>query len=130
MKFMETQGKSLEIIRKEMKDAFKFGDDILARYSCYQNEISSDIKLLEETLKRNGVKTPYSMDIFEDVLEWKFYKPVKAKSGRFRLNYNGIPLLENPFEFREYVHPYLASFYMNLMNKLDSDIQRSIKTGV
>jgi len=127
MKFLETNGKPLATIKKELESAMQQGGDVLKNYSKYQNEISDDFKKIEEQLRGHGIKTPHTLDLWgsgKEVLEWKFYKPKNAKSGRFRLCFSGTPMLEQPFEMREYVHPYLPSFYMGLIEKIQKKRER------
>lgn len=131
---IEANGKSLQEIRREMDVAFAEGKEVLDNYNesvyrihVYQTELSNDIKMIEKKLKNHGVKTPYKLDFWnngEEVLEWKFFKPDGAKLGRFRLCYNGTPLLEKPFEYRAYVHPYFPAFYRGLIGRLRQDIQQ------
>ena len=108
-----------------MNSAFIEGGEVLLEYSNYQNEISNDIKRLEKKLKDHGIKNPVQHDCDEEgekMIEWKFYRPANAKLGRFRLCFNGTPLLEKPFEIRAYAHPHLADFYRRMISSLQREM--------
>jgi uncharacterized protein YkuJ len=116
---------SLDDARSDMASAFAEGGEVLLAYNNYQTEISSDIKRLESKLRDNGVKTSVQYDCDEEgekMIEWKFYKPKNATKGRFRLCFNGTPLLEKPFEVRAYAHPHLASFYRRMISVLQREM--------
>tara|TARA_R110000803_G_C11723091_1_gene288535 strand:- start:47 stop:469 length:423 start_codon:yes stop_codon:yes gene_type:complete len=119
MSFNKPQWKRLSVIREEMDTAFSEGNDVLINYNNYQTEVSNDIKRLENKLRDHGVKSPSQYDCNEvagrSVIEWKFYKPKNAKQGRFRLCFNGTPLLETPFEVRAYAHQQLPVFYRGVI---------------
>jgi len=124
---IETNGKSLQKIRREIDVVLTEGEETLDKYNNYQSELSDDIRTIEKKLKKHGVKTPYKLDFWnngEEVLEWKFFKPDGAKTGRFRLCYNGTPLLEKPFEYRAYAHPYFPAFYRGLIERLRQDLHQ------
>ena len=114
MSFNEPQWKSLSEVRADMDTAFLEGSEVLLNYNNYQTEVSNDIKGFEDKLRGHGVKTSFEHKCERggsNVMEWKFYKPKNANQGRFRLCFNGNPLLEKPFEIRVYAHRHLPEFY-------------------
>lgn len=129
MSFNESQWKSLSVIRKEMDTAFSEGSEVLNNYNNYQTEVSNDIKRFENKLRDHGVKSPSQYDCKEiagrALMEWKFYKPKNAKQGRFRLCFNGTPLLEQPFEVRAYAHQRLPVFYRGVIMGLQVSMDYS-----
>jgi len=121
----ELRWRFLNAVRTDMNSAFIEGGEVLLEYSNYQNEISNDIKRLEKKLKDHGIKNPVQHDCDkegEKMIEWKFYRPENAKLGRFRLCFNGTPLLEKPFEIRAYAHPHLADFYRRMISSLQREM--------
>lgn len=127
--------RTLEETRAEIDKAFNDNSDVFAEHSNWMNDISSDIKRIELTLRERGVKYPVDLtkniDGIEYQLSWKHYKPSKAKEktkGCFRLvvSFNGEerPLLEQPFHVRGELHPYMGEFINHISYVLRTETLR------
>jgi hypothetical protein len=117
----------MEFINKELQELDKKAQPIIAAHLKRLDDLSKDIKSLDNLFDKSGCIDEFSLEIDEGVL----YFDQKRHKVCFQTKLGDIdkPLIECPLHIRFIVAPYLSEFLENFIYFINRIINKDNNNG-